>query len=419
MTDRNWPVPTTGVVAVVATLDTKGEEVEHLRQLLTARGLQDWVIDTGVLRAPSVPAAVTRADVAGAAGADLDNLRAGRDPASALAAMAEGTRRVLTDLNDTGRLQAVVGITGGKGAALFATATADLPLTSLKILVASARAEVLAGIAATSTTVILPTLVDLMGLNQLTREALHRAAVLAGAGPADADATGATAPRTVAVTAFGVTTTAAMACVGGLRARGIETLVFPANGAGGRLLERLIAEGRIDGVIDLTTTELADELVGGTASAGSDRLCAAGRAGIPHWIAPGATDMVNFGAPDTVPDRFRGRTFYRHSAYTTLLRTSAEENSRIGEVIAQRVNAGRGVRRVCWTRGGFSDYDRPGGPFFDPTADLAWLRGIQDVLNADVELILLDEHINDPAVASSAVDWMVDQLAAVNAGGDR
>lgn len=415
MSGRTWSTPSSDVVAVLATLDTKEEEVAYLLEALAAHGLRGWVIDTGVLGEPSVSAAVPRARVAAAAGADLDTLRAGRDPATALNTMAEGARRILQDLHTSGHLKAAVGITGGKGAALFATASSELPLTSLKILVTSARAEVLARIASTSTTVVFPTLVDLMGLNQLTRQALHRAAVLAGSG--DPEAPPASAPRTVAVTSFGVTTTAAMACVAALRQRGIEALVFPANGAGGRLLERFIDEGQIDGLIDLTTTELADELVGGTASAGSDRLCTAGRAGIPHWIAPGAVDMVNFGAPETVPEQFRGRTFYRHSQYTTLMRTSAEENRRIGEVVAARLNAGHGARRVCWTGGGFSDYDRPGGPFYDPDADLAWLRGVEGGLAWDIELVTLNDHINAPAVATGAVDWMVDELAATTLRG--
>jgi uncharacterized protein (UPF0261 family) len=403
------------VVAVLATLDTKGEEVEYLLHVLAAQGLRGWVVDTGVLGDPSVAAAVPRGQVAAAGGADLDVLRTGRDPASALTAMAKGARQVLDDLHASGRLRAVIGITGGKGAALFATATSGLPLTSLTILVASARAEVLARIASTSTTVVFPTLVDLMGLNHLTRLALHRAGVLAGSG--EPVGTASSAPQTVAVTSFGVTTTAAMACVTGLREKGAEALVFPANGAGGRLLERLIDEGQIDGLIDLTTTELADELVGGKASAGPDRLRAAGRAGIPHWVAPGAVDMVNFGAPDTVPEQFRGRTFYQHSQFTTLMRTSPEENRRIGEIVAERLNAGRGARRVCWTGGGFSDYDRPGGPFHDPAADLHWLRGVERGLHPDVELLRLDEHINAPAVAAGAVNWMVSELAAATSRG--
>jgi len=415
MTAPSSSTPASDVVAVLATLDTKGEEVEYLLGVLAARGLRGWVIDTGVLGDPPATAAVPRTQVAAAAGADLDVLRAGRDPGSALATMADGARRLLDQLQASGRLLAVIGITGGKGAALFATATAGLPLTTLKILVASARAEVLARIASTSTTVVFPTLVDLMGLNQLTRLALHRAAVLAGSGaPAGI---GQSPPRTIGVTSFGVTTTAAMACVAELRKQGLEALVFPANGAGGRLLERLVDEGQIDGLIDLTTTELADDLVGGAASAGPDRLCAAGRAGIPHWVAPGAVDMVNFGPPDTIPEQFRHRTLYRHSAYTTLMRTSPEENRRIGEIVGERLAAGRGARRICWTGGGFSDYDRPGGPFHDPAADLEWLRGVQSRLHPDVELVSLDEHINAPAVAAGAVDWMVSELAAATSRG--
>jgi uncharacterized protein (UPF0261 family) len=412
---RSWEMPSGDVVAVLATLDTKGEEVAHLLELLTTHGLRGWVIDTGVGGEPSVPAAVSRAQVAAAGGATLGSLRVGRDPAVALAAMAAGARQTLQDLHASGHLQATIGITGGKGAALFATATSGLPMTSLKILVASARAEVLARIASTSTTVVFPTLVDLMGLNLLTRQALHRAAVLAASG--DPVNSTSSATWTVAVTSFGVTTTAAMACVAGLRQRGAEALVFPANGGGGRLLERLIDEGQIDGLIDLTTTELADELVGGTASAGSERLSAAGRAGIPHWVAPGAVDMVNFGPPDTVPEEFRGRTFYRHSEYTTLMRTSPEENRRIGELVAERLNAAHGSRRVCWTAGGFSDYDRPGGHFYDPDADLHWLRGVESGLDSDIDLVTLEEHINAPAVAAGAVDWMVTELAAATSRG--
>lgn len=398
------------VVAVLATLDTKGEEVEHLQRLLAKRGVMTWIVDTGVLGEPAFTADVARSTVAELGGGKLTALCAAGDPFTALKVMAAGAREALAELRAAGHVGAVIGITGGKGAALFATATADLPLTSLKILVSSARAEVLAGIASTSTTIVLPTLVDLMGLNQLTRQALHRAAVLASdvedvAGPLGT-------ARTVAITAFGVTTAAAMSCVRGLRDRGVETLVFPANGAGGRLLERLVDEGQVDGVLDLTTTEIADEIVGGTASAGSDRLCAAGRAAIPHWVAPGATDMVNFGPPDTLPGAYAGRTLYRHSDYTTLLRTSAPESHTIGQVTAERVSRGRGPRQVCWTARGFSDYDRPGRPFHDPAADRAWLEGVKSALSGDVELVELDYHINDREVAIRAVDWMVSHLAA-------
>lgn len=410
MTSVEQPLPNTGVTAILATLDTKGDEVEYLRRLLTDRGAVPWVIDTGIMGSPATGSSVSREAVASSGGSVLARLRAAADPATGMKVMAAGARRVLADLDGSGTLHAVIGVAGGKGAALFAAATADLPITTLKVLVSSARADVLARIASTSTTVIFPTLVDLMGLNHLTRQALHGAAVLTS------DRTHLAKPETraraVAVTAFGVTTIGAMACVAQLQGRGIETLVFPANGAGGTLLERLISEGRIAGVVDLTTTELADELVGGVASAGPDRLRAAGRARIPHWVAPGATDMVNFGPASTVPARFTGRLLYQHSDYTTLLRTSPDECQRIGESTAGRLSAGAGARQVCWTGGGFSDYDRPGRPFYDPAADRAWLDGVKGGLAADVEISELDVHINHPDVATRAVEWMTRQLAA-------
>lgn len=400
-----------GVVAILATLDTKGEEVELLRRLLVQAGATPWIVDIGVLGEPLLAAQVSRWKVAELGGRNLRALRVGGDPSTALAVMAAGARSVVTELSGSGRLRAVIGITGGKGAALFAEAIAELPVTSLKILVSSARAPVLAHVASTSTTVVFPTLVDLMGLNRLTRQALQRAAVLATS--VEEMEKSEVQKRTVAVTAFGVTTAAAMACVRGLRDRGLEPLVFPANGAGGRLLERLVGEGGVDGIIDMTTTEIADEVVGGTASAGSDRLRGAGRAGIPHWVAPGATDMVNFGPRETVPTSFAGRNLYQHSEFTTLLRTTASECFAIGQVTAQRVSGGGGPRQMCWTAGGFSDYDRPGRPFYDPEADLAWFEGVQSARSRDVELIEFDLHINDPAVAAQAVTWMANQLSTI------
>lgn len=394
--------------AIMATLDTKGEEVAHLARLIADHGGAPHVIDVGVLGESGHAAAVSREEVARLGGGDLRDLQEGNDPAQALTVMAAGARRALESLAAKGGLAAVIGVAGGKGAGLFDTATEALPVELPKFLVSSARAPVIAGIAAKSGTVVFPTVVDLMGLNPFTRRALAQVALLATATPGLA--ADVPAGTTVAVTSFGVTTTAAMRCVAGLRDLGLEPLVLPANGAGGRLLERLIAEGGVDAVLDLTTTEIADELVGGHASAGEGRLTAAGAAGIPHWVAPGAVDMVNFGPPETVPARFEGRTFYRHSDHTTLMRTTAEENREIGRVTATRVAAGTGPRCLAYPTGGVSDYDQPGRPFFDPQADTAWLEGARAAAGPDVDVVVLDCHVNDPAFADHAVGWLARHL---------
>ncbi|WP_439397922.1 Tm-1-like ATP-binding domain-containing protein [Bradyrhizobium sp. PMVTL-01] len=216
--------------------------------------------------------------------------------------------------------------------------------------------------------------------------------------------------QVVAITAFGVTTPAANQCLARLAEASVDTIVFPANGAGGRKMEQLIAAGEFDGVLDLTTTELADELMGGTASAGTDRLKAASRQSIPQVIAPGAVDMVNFGRPSSVPDQFRGRHFCSHTPYTTLMRTTPAENAAIGLLTAERLSQARGPATVLWPAKGVSDYDREGGVVRDADADKAWLDAVKDNLRPEIGVRELDCHINDPEFAEAAVTWLLKQL---------
>jgi uncharacterized protein (UPF0261 family) len=396
------------VVAIVATLDTKGPEVGYVVDRLRAQGKNTYVIDVGVLGKREGDADATREDVAKLGGASLTALIERGDPGTAMAAMGRGARVQLRTLLAEDQIDSVVGIAGGKGTALFGDIVDVLPFTLTKVIVSSARAAVIGELASRSNTVLIPTLIDLMGLNDFSRHALDAAIAIAAA--ARYAPAAARPRRTVGISAFGVTTPAAMRCVQQLEQRGYEALVFPANGTGGRLLERFIEEGLIDAVIDLTTTELADEIVGGRASAGNDRLHAAGRRGLPVWIAPGAVDMVNFGPRDTVPDEFSDRTFFQHSSQTTLMRTTGTENYAIGKLTAERVSAGSGPRMIAFPTRGVSDYDRHDAPFFDLEADKQWWQGINDTVAADVTTRADDLHINDPAFADLAVDWIDSQI---------
>jgi uncharacterized protein (UPF0261 family) len=266
----------------------------------------------------------------------------------------------------------------------------------------------LAELAKTNDILLYPTLVDLFGVNGFTARILTNASqAIAGMRYSSRK----DARRSiVAISAFGVTTPAVDRCVRLLADQDIEAIVFPANGAGGRKMEALIEDGEFDAVIDLTTTELADELLEGTASAGSDRLKAAGRKGIPQLIAPGAVDMVNFGPQDTVPQKYLARNLYSHTQFTTLMRTTAAENERIGRVTADRLADAKGRTAVLFPSNGVSDYDREGGVFFDREADVAWLRGLRSGLPKQIEVKELQCHINDPAFAESAVGWIIHQL---------
>jgi len=206
----------------------------------------------------------------------------------------------------------------------------------------------------------------------------------------------------VAITAFGVTTPAAERCRDLLAERGYEALVFHANGTGGRAMEELIEQGTVDAVLDLTTTELADELCGGTQSAGPHRLEAAGRLGLPQVVAPGALDMVNFFRPEAVPAKYAGRTFYRHSPLAVLMRTTPAENAVLGRWLGERLTAARGPAALLLPLCGVSEYDKEGGVFHDPEADHVLFAEARKAAEG-VEVVELDAHINDPAFAQAAV----------------
>jgi uncharacterized protein (UPF0261 family) len=217
----------------------------------------------------------------------------------------------------------------------------------------------------------------------------------------------------VTATMFGVTTPCVEASRKVLEAGGYEVLVFHATGTGGLTMESFIADGLIRGVLDLTTTELADELVGGILTAGRDRLTAAGLRAVPQVISLGALDMVNFGPPETVPEKFRGRRFYQHNPTVTLMRTTPEENDRLGKEIAEKASAARGPTAVLVPRRGVSAIDREGGPFWWPEADAALFQSLRHWMSPHVRLIEHDLHINDAAFAEAAARALLEMIAGV------
>lgn len=384
-----------GAVAIVATLDTKASEAAYLSEIIQRCGRRTVLVDVGTTKVASAT--------------DSENGGRVAAPAELLKEIAATTRPRIANLHASGAISAVIGVAGGKGSSLFGEVVADLPYGFPKLLISSARPALLTELGAKSDIIIYPTLVDLFGVNGFTARILenagHAIAAMHYTPPPVRRST-----KIVAITAFGVTTPAASRCVARLSDAEIEAIVFPANGAGGRKMESLIAAGEFDAVLDLTTTELADEVVGGTASAGPDRLKAAGSYSLPQLIAPGAVDMVNFGAPSSVPDQFKGRQFYSHTPYTTLMRTTASENEAIGRLTAKRLSQALGPCLVLWPAKGVSDYDREAGIFRDATADAAWLKALKHALPATIECREIDCHINDPEFADTAVAWIVEQL---------
>src|ERR1700760_2048874 len=378
-------------VVLVGTLDTKGAENEFVRDRLRAAGVDVLVVDTGVLEPPGFPPDITRQEVAAAGGGGFSALGAARRRRAPLPPRGRGGALAL----------------GGTGGTSIATrAFRALPLGVPKLVVSTAASGNTADYIRETDLILMPSVTDIAGLNRISIRILaNAAAAVAGmvtAAPLPAAAGG---RPMVAASMFGVTTP----CITRARARletlGYEVLVFHMTGTGGRTLESLAAQGLLAGGLDATTTELADELVGGIFSAGPDRLSAAGKAGIPQVVSVGALDMVNFGPMDTVPAEFKDRNLYVHNPITTLMRTTAEENTELGTRLAHRLNAATGPTRLFLPLRGVSAIDVDGAPFRDEAADRALFGAIHDELDTQrVELVEMDMDVNDDRFADAMAD---------------
>jgi uncharacterized protein (UPF0261 family) len=390
-------------VVLVGTLDTKGVEYAFLRERLLERGVEVVVVDAGVHAPVGLAADVSRAEVARAAGADTAVLAAGGDRGAAVTAMGAGAEAVIRDLHAAGRLDGILALGGSGGSSIAARAMRALPVGVPKLLVSTvASGDTRPYVGAVDVTMMY-SVVDIAGVNRVS------ARIMANAAGAIAGMVGATVPALddkplVGATMFGVTTP----CVTTARARleelGYEVLVFHATGAGGQSMEALARGGFLAGVLDATTTELADELVCGVLSAGPDRLEAAGAVRLPQVVSLGALDMVNFGPRETVPPEFEERNLYVHNPTVTLMRTTAEECGELGRTIGRKLSAARGATAVFVPLGGVSMIDVPGQPFHDPVADAALVAGLKETLNPRVELHERSEDINDPAFATAMAD---------------
>lgn len=402
-------------VAVLATLDTKSEHAEFIKTIIEGRGHEVILIDIGVLGEPGMPPTISRTELAIAAGVDLNKLIATKDRGAALAFMSQGAVAVVTKLYREGALDGVLGLGGGSGTAVSTAAMRALPVGVPKVMISTMAATAkAASYVGTSDVVMVNTITDLIGMNPILRSVLTNGAaaicgmveISKGAGRLRDDVR----RPTVAITAFGVTTSAAMRCHDLLTKANCDTMIFHANGTGGRAMEELVEKGIIDAVLDLTTTELADELCGGLLSAGPRRLEAAGSRGIPQIVLPGAMDMVNFTTRDTVPAKYVNRLLYSHSPNTTLMRTTTEECCILGRSVGEKLARAKRPAVLILPLGGFSEYDRAGGVFYNQEADQAFMNEAVKRLGEHGEVVRLNANINDPICADTAVARLLDML---------
>jgi uncharacterized protein (UPF0261 family) len=398
---------TVATVVLVGTLDTKGAEYEFLGQRLRESGVEVLVVDTGVLGEPKMAPDVTKEEVAQAAGADAGDLAGAGDRGAAVAAMARGAGEIVKRLHEEGRLDGVLGLGGSGGTSLVTQAMRELPVGVPKLMVSTVASGDTRPYVGASDVTMMYSVVDIAGINQLSARILSNAAgAMAGMAQveqAEAPERGEEKPL-VGATMFGVTTPCVDAARERLERLGYEVLVFHATGTGGRSMEALIRSGFISASLDTTTTELADELVGGVFSAGEDRLEAAGEAGIPQVVSLGALDMVNFGPRESVPEEFEGRNLYVHNPTVTLMRTTPEECAELGRRVASKLGAARGPVKLFVPLGGVSLIATEGQPFHDPEADDALFGAIRENLSDNVELIELESDVNDPEFAVAMAD---------------
>lgn len=388
-------------VVIIGTLDTKAEEIGFARDVAEAQGVDVHVVDVGVMGDPGFEPDTSAAEVAAAADTTLEHLREEADRGEAMEAMGEGAAAVAERLHEEGVLDGVFGLGGSGNTSIATTAMRALPVGVPKLMVSTMASGDTEPYVGARDIAMMYSVADIEGLNQLSRRVIANAALaMVGMVANEPDVDVEDRP-TIGITMFGVTTPCVQTAREWLEERGYETIVFHATGTGGKAMESLVEEGVIDGVLDVTTTEWADELVGGVLSAGPERLEAAGEAGIPQVVSTGALDMVNFGPRDSVPEEFEGRQFHIHNPQVTLMRTTPEENAELGAIIAEKLNAATGPTALALPLDGVSMIDVDGEEFHDPEADEALFDALREHCSEEVDLIEMETDINDDSFAET------------------
>lgn len=401
-------------VALVGTFDTKGAEFAYVKEVLEHLKLQVLTINVGVFT-PKLKPDIAAEQIAAAQGQTLADLRGHSTRGEINEILAQGLKKVLPQLYQANRFQGIMSLGGSGGTSLVTPALQELPLGVPKVMVSTVASGDTSLYVGTSDINMFPSIVDVSGLNPVSTMIFRNAAcALAGMVQNEVPLAAEDKP-VVGATMFGVTTPAVDHARELLAQQNIDTLVFHATGTGGRTLEKLISQGYFQGVLDLTTTEIADQLFGGVLAAGPQRLEAGINAKIPQVIAPGALDMVNFGAWDTVPEAYQQRNLVKHNSSVTLMRTTREENVHMAHFIAQKLNAAQAPLKLVLPTKGFSQLDASGQPFDDPEADQALITTLhQEITNAQVEIIELPYNINDPEFTEYCVQALQQLMAERN-----
>ncbi len=395
-------------ILIIGAFDTKGEEYAFIKRIIETRGFKTLTLDTGIYDPRWIHPDITNVEVAGAGGVDIRELQRA-DRGTAMKSMSQCVAKIVRQLFDEGQFDGVIGMGGTGGTSVITAGMRMLPIGVPKVMISTAASGDTSPYVGTRDIVMFPSVVDVAGINRISRQIFTRAAgAICGMVESEVEKPLEEKPI-ITASMFGNTTPCVDRCREALAKQGYEVLVFHATGTGGKTMESLVEDGLVEAVLDITTTEWADELCGGIFSAGDKRLEAPGKAGIPHLIVPGCVDMVNFGPKDTVPGKYAGRLFYEWNPSVTLMRTTPEENAKMGKIFAEKANAAKGPVAFLLPKKGVSMLDSEGQPFWDSDADKAMFDAIKSNVQG-IEVVEVDANINDPVFADKAVEMLLKMM---------
>ena len=399
-------------ILLIGAFDTKGEEYAFIQKIIQSRGHDTLALHIGVFDAdPSIHVDISNDDVAQAGGTPIGQLQDRKDRGEAMKVMSDGAAKLVRQLFEEGQFDGVIGMGGTGGTSVITAGMQSLPIGVPKVMVSTAASGDTSAYVGTRDIAMFPSVVDVAGVNRISSVIFTRAAG-AICGMVESEPAESTDERPIlAASMFGNTTECVDRCREALTEKGYEVLVFHATGTGGRTMENLVDDGLVEAVLDITTTEWADEICGGVFSAGETRLDAPGKVGIPHLIVPGCIDMANYGPRDTVPHKFNDRLLYEWNPSVTLMRTNVEENVQMGEIFARKANAATGPIAILIPLKGVSILDGDGERFCDREADQAMFDALKSNLRDDIPVVEIDHNINDEAFSTKAVEMMLELIA--------
>jgi uncharacterized protein (UPF0261 family) len=398
-------------IIMVGCFDTKGEDFGYLYNCLEEQGVKVITINTGVMGSTNLfPINFEADEVALKGGSTLTDLRKNKDRGRAVEAMGNGAAAIVLELYNKKKTHGIIGMGGGGGTFIALKAMQTLPFGFPKLCISTLATKDLSMHIGSKDITLMPSVVDVAGLNSISKVVMNQgaAAIVAMAKAPILDNGGQT--RSIAISVFGNTTLCVDKCTQLLKDRGHEVLTFHSVGVGGRTMEGLTMDGCFSAILDITTTELADELCGGICSAGPDRLTAASKMGIPQVVVPGCLDMVNFGPLETVPDKYRDRQLFSWAPDVTLMRTNEQENRILGKRIAEKLNRSQVPVTVLLPMGGLSKIGGPGEIFHNPAIDRELFHSLKKYLNKNIKIIEVDSNINTEDFAEQAVKYLLEIL---------